>query len=458
MPYDLAIIGGGVAGLSAARRAHELGLSAIIIDRSGAGFRGAATHYAQGGLAVVGLTDQQKDDSVDLHAQDTIKAGAFHNDEPNTHEILAAAAEAVTWLIGNGAKFDQTNGVYNRTLEGGHSRRRIIHAGGDATGAEVERALIAANAAARITQADALAITSEGVLTSAGLIEAANVLVATGGCGQLYEATTAPRGATGEGMALALDAGARLQDMEFIQFHPTVLKTPGNGQKPLLTEALRGEGAHLVDRNGNRLTDNDLAPRDVVSRAIWGREAFLDARSIPDVTRRFPTVTKGAASIGLDPSLDLLPVQPAAHYTCGGISVDAHGRTGVTGLYAAGECSRTGLHGANRLASNSLLEGLVVGKRVAEDVAAGGFAGAPRRDGAPRKNGAPRPQLSDSDWTILRNTMTRGVGLVRTFDGLISALEVLEGLPEASAVVVARRIALAALKRTETLGCHTRDV
>lgn len=170
------------------------------------------------------------------------------------------------------------------------------------------------------------------------------------------------------------------------------------------------------------------------------------------MTRRFPTVTKGAASIDLDPARDLLPVQPAAHYTCGGISVDTHGRTGITGLYAAGECSHTGLHGANRLASTSLLEGLVVGKRVAEDVAAGGFTGAPGKDGAPR------PQLSDSDWTILRNTMTRGVGLVRTFDGLISALEVLEGLPQAGAVVVARRIALAALKRTETLGYHTRDV
>lgn len=451
MQYDLAIIGGGVAGLSAARRAQELGLSAVIIDRSGAGFRGAATHYAQGGLAVVGLTDQPEGDSVELHMADTVKAGAFHNDIAQTEEILEAAAEAVTWLIGNGANFDSTDGVYNRTLEGGHSRRRIIHAGGDATGAEVERALIEAAASVDTLHADALAITNEGVLTSKGLLKATNVLVATGGCGQLFEATTAPSGATGEGMALALDAGASLEDMEFIQFHPTVLKTPGNGQKPLLTEALRGEGAHLVDRNLQRLTDNDLAPRDVVSRAIWGREAFLDARSIPDVTRRFPTVTKSAASIGLDPSQDLLPVQPAAHYTCGGIKVDAHGRTGVTGLYAAGECSRTGLHGANRLASNSLLEGLVVGKCVAEDVAAGGFTGTPRKDASPR------PQLSIAEWAILRSAMTRGVGLVRTFDGLISALEVLDALPQAGATVVAKHIALAALKRPETLGCHTRE-
>ncbi|QGU00998.1 L-aspartate oxidase [Corynebacterium kalinowskii] len=450
MEYDLAIIGGGVAGLSATRRAQELGISAVVIDRHGPGFRGATTHYAQGGLAVVGLPDQPVADSVALHAEDTVRAGAFHNNVPNTEDILAAAADAVTWLIGNGAEFDKTDGIYNRTLEGGHSRRRIIHANGDATGAEVERALIAATRTAEILKADALAITPTGVLTSAGPIQARNVLVATGGCGQLYEATTAPRGATGEGMALAFDAGAPLKDMEFIQFHPTVLNTPGTGQKPLITEALRGEGAHLVDRAGNRLTDDDLAPRDVVSREIWGREAFLDARSIPDVTRRFPTVAKGAATIGLDPAQDLLPVAPAAHYTCGGINADAHGRTGITGLYAAGECSRTGLHGANRLASNSLLEGLVVGKRVAEDVASGGF------EGKPRRQAKERPQLSDAEWTILRNAMTRGVGLVRTFDGLIAALEVIEGLPEAGAVVVAKQIALAALRRTQTLGCHTR--
>ncbi|MEJ5998026.1 L-aspartate oxidase [Corynebacterium sp. H130] len=453
MAYDLAIIGGGVAGLSAARRAHELGLAVVVVDRHGRGFPGAATHYAQGGLAVVGLPDQPAElhDSPQLHVEDTVRAGVFHNDVPATADIIGAAADAVAWLIGNGAVFDSSGGVYNRTLEGGHSRRRIIHANGDATGAEIERALIAAVTEVEVLLGDVLAITPTGLLTSVGEVEARNVLVATGGCGQLFEATTAPRGATGEGMALALDAGATLKDMEFIQFHPTVLRTPGNGQKPLLTEALRGEGAHLVDRSGNRLTENDLAPRDVVSRAIFGREAFLDARSIPEVTSRFPTVTKGAATIGLDPSKDLLPVAPAAHYTCGGIAVDAHGRTSVTGLYAAGECSCTGLHGANRLASNSLLEGLVVGKRVAEDVAAGGIAG------SARLSGVVRPQLSDAEWAMLRNAMTRGVGIMRTFDGLRDALSVLEELPEAGAVVVAKQIALAAMKRPQTLGCHSFD-
>lgn len=453
MAYDLAIIGGGVAGLSAARRALELGLAVVVVDRHGRGFPGAATHYAQGGLAVVGLPDQPAElhDSPQLHVEDTVRAGVFHNDVPATADIIGAAAEAVAWLIGNGAVFDSSSGVYNRTLEGGHSRRRIIHANGDATGAEIERALIAAVTEVEVLLGDVLAITPTGLQTSVCEVEARNVLVATGGCGQLFEATTAPRGATGEGMALALDAGAPLEDMEFIQFHPTVLRTPGNGQKPLLTEALRGEGAHLVDRSGNRLTENDLAPRDVVSRAIFGREAFLDARSIPDVTSRFPTVTRGAATIGLDPSKDLLPVAPAAHYTCGGIAVDAHGRTDVTGLYAAGECSCTGLHGANRLASNSLLEGLVVGKRVAEDVAAGGFAG------SARLSGVVRPQLSDAEWAMLRNAMTRGVGIMRTFDGLRDALSVLEELPEAGAVVVAKQIALAAMKRPQTLGCHSFD-
>lgn len=450
MEFDLAIIGGGIAGLSAALRAVELGLTPVIIDKSGPRFPGAATHFAQGGLAVVGLPDTTTDDSASLHAEDTITAGAHHNDVTHTQDIIAGGADAVEWLIRHGAQFDQVDGVFNRTLEGGHSRRRIIHANGDATGAEIERALIAATTAQVIT-AQARAITPTGVLTDQGPIEARNVLVATGGCGQLFEATTAPPGAHGEGMALAKDAGAELKDMEFIQFHPTVLDIPGSGQKPLLTEALRGEGAHLVDAQGNQLTNNDLAPRDVVARAIYGREAFLDARGIRNLRKRFPNVTRGAATIGLDPARDILPVRPAAHYTCGGIATDSQGRTTVQGLYAAGECACTGLHGANRLASNSLLEGLVVGKRVAEDVHRGGFSGTPRQDTTARA------QLTDAQWRQLRSTMTAGVGIIRTREGLLSALDALSQLQDAAAVIVAREIATAALRREATLGCHTRS-
>lgn len=463
MRYDLAIIGGGVAGLSAAVRAHELGVKAVLIDASGANFSGAATHLAQGGLSVTNLPDaphgtDKQSDSPALHTADTIAAGAFHNEADNTRDIITAAAEAVTWLVGHGAEFDKDeHGRFHRALEGGHSRHRIIH-NADHTGAEIQRALMAAFTLTGqpMVEAYAQAITPTGVMTTAGHIDAHCVLVATGGVGQLFSSTTAPAGATGSGIALAVDAGAAVADMEFIQFHPTVLSLPGRtGQKPLLTEALRGDGARIVTADGRDAVRDNLAPRDVIACEIAGRDdVYLDARAIPDVTAHFPGVAATLASYGFDLANDLIPITPAAHYTCGGIATDTHGRTSVPTLYAAGECARTGLHGANRLASNSLMEGLVVGRRVAEDV---------RRlidenpdSLSPRHHGQVRARLSADELSTLQAAMTAGAGLLRTDDRLATTRALLESLPPGPETLVAELIVDAALTRTETLGCHTR--
>ena len=466
--YDLIVVGGGIAGLSAALHATELGLSTVILDKSGPQHLGAATHYAQGGLAVTGLSDapdgiDRSPDSVELHADDTMKAGAHHNNPAVVTSIISGAATAVHWLINHGANFDRTSSGkrYRRTLEGGHSRRRIVHANGDGTGAEIERALNAATAHIETISCTALAIDDLKVITNKGNVYGTNVAVATGGCGQLFAATTAPKGATGSGMTLALDAGASVRDMEFIQFHPTVLDRAGSfGQKVLLSEALRGEGARIVNKHGEAVTDNDLAPRDIVARAVAAvGEAYLDARDVPNVRERFPQVTKAVTEFGLDPATDLLPIAPAAHYTCGGVATDVHGRTAVPGLYAVGECAGTGLHGANRLASNSLLEGLVVGRRVAQDVAGKGRAQHLREvccsNGANRVHTL-RPMLTEAQLRQLQQAMSAGAGIVRTAAGLQRTMDVLSELPAAAEVVVAREVVSAALARTETLGCHTR--
>lgn len=512
---DLLVIGGGVGGLSAARRARELGLDVLVVDKGhwsrGARrhlrFEGAATNLAQGGLAVVGLSDApagvggaEGPDSVDAHVADTLDAGAGHCDEQAVRAIIGAGAEAVDWLIGLGARFDPTTdpdaaGRYSRTREGGHRHRRIIHAGGDATGAEVQRALeesvtgvrVLQNATAEeiiVDRAGGEAATADGPPASPGhahgalirdprglgAVTAAATLIATGGVGHLYRATTAPDGMFGQGQCLALDAGAELADMEFIQFHPTVLfDRERRGRRPLISEAVRGEGARLVDSRGRSVTDGvdprgDLAPRDIVSRAIAMRLrelgedcVYLDARHIPGVRERFPTVTAGVATAGLDPARDLLPVAPAVHYSCGGIATDVRGRTRVTGLYAAGECARTGLHGANRLASNSLLEGLVIGRAVAADVRAGidggRLGGDPPADIRRRRV---RPRLWPRDLDRLQRAMTDGAGVTRTAESLAAAAHALAALPDSAEVAVARAIVAAAAARPRTLGCHTR--
>ena len=493
---DLLIVGGGVAGLSAARRGLELGLDVLVIDsvtwtkgaRRRLRFGDAATNLAQGGLAVVGISDDATGyaanaaaDSVESHIADTLDAGGGLCDEAAVRHILTHGAAATEWLIGLGCHFDRMPGsdIYTRTREGGHSFRRIIHAGGDASGAEIQRTLEESVAGVRVLQNARLRqlLADAGEVVGAlvddprgrGVIAAGACVLATGGVGHLYRATTAPSGARGEAIALAADVGAQVKDMEFIQFHPTALfDARATGQRQLISEAVRGEGAHLVDSRGSSVTAGvdprgDLAPRDIVSRAIatrlreLGEECvFLDARAIADFSARFPTITAALAAAEIDPGRDLIPVAPAVHYTCGGIAVDVNGATGVPGLFAAGECSATGLHGANRLASNSLLEGLVVGKAAAE-TASGTEVGSPTRMARALSavGREVRPLLSRRQLLRLQQAMQRGVGVTRTETGLKQALAVVDTLPAAAQVETARTIVTAALARPYTSGCHT---
>ncbi|RAU90444.1 L-aspartate oxidase, partial [Mycobacterium colombiense] len=389
---DVVVIGTGVAGLAAALAAHRAGRSVVVLSKADQARGATATHYAQGGIAVV-LPDT--DDSVEAHVADTVVAGAGLCDPQSVYSIVADGYAAVAELVGDGARFDEsTPGKWALTREGGHSRRRIVHAGGDATGAEVQRALDHAartldirtgHVALRVLH-DGAAVT--GVLVGNpdgyGIISAPSVILASGGLGHLYGATTNPEGSTGDGIALGLWAGVAVSDLEFIQFHPTMLFTPdaASGRRPLITEAIRGEGARLIDSQGDSVTAGvhpmgDLAPRDVVAAAIDTRLkatgdacVFLDARHIGDFANRFPTVTAACLAAGIDPVRQPIPVVPGAHYSCGGIVTDVYGQTELPGLFAAGEVARTGLHGANRLASNSLLEGLVVGGRAGRAAAA----------------------------------------------------------------------------------------
>ncbi|QTJ64632.1 L-aspartate oxidase [Rhodococcus sp. ZPP] len=475
---DLVVVGGGVAGLTAARTASLRGLRVLTVSKGGP--TDTATQYAQGGIAVVGdaLTD-----SVASHVADTCEAGVGLCDEDAVRSIVAGGRDAVAALTDLGAVFDRgRDGVVSRTREGGHSTRRIIHAGGDATGAEVQRALGAAGlpvlfgASAVRVVTDARGVT--GLLVDApnglGVIHTPAIVLATGGLGQLYACSTNPPGATADGIALALDAGAAVADLEFVQFHPTVLFTPGGvGRRPLISEAVRGEGARLVDANGDSVTEGvhargDLAPRDVVSRAIASRlralghdHVYLDARQLPGFAERFPTVTASCLQAGIDPREHLIPVAPAAHYSCGGVVTDVSGRTEVPGLYAAGEVARTGLHGANRLASNSLLEGLVVGERV-------GVAAAERAGLRVEVTDTVRPGLSYASRELVQQVMTAHASVVRDGAGLASAAVALADAPrsipdgpteleDAALTTTASALVLAAGARTESRGCHTRS-
>ena len=379
---ELVVVGTGVAGLTAAVEAARLGVRVAVVTKDTAD--AGSTRWAQGGVAVV--VGDVPGDSVAAHADDTVAAGAGLCDEAAVAAILRDGPAAVARLRARGAVFDADGGRLARTREGGHSAFRVIHAGGDATGAEIERALVhAAAGLPLLTGHVAVDVLRDGrghvaglaVLDAAGrpgVLRARAVLVATGGYGQLYASTTNPETTTGDGVALALRAGATAADLEFVQFHPTVLYTgPATGRRPLVTEAVRGEGAVLLDRAGRRFMAAahpmaDLAPRDVVAAAVTRRMAetatdcvYLDARALDGFAARFPTVYAACRAAGIDPVREPIPVTPAAHYACGGVVTDLDGRTDVPGLYAAGEVARTGLHGANRLASNSLLEGLVVG-------------------------------------------------------------------------------------------------
>lgn len=493
---DLLVVGTGVAGLTAALRARELGLRVLVVTKA-AGADGN-TRWAQGGVAVVLPGEHDEGDTVDAHVRDTLVAGAGLCDEAAVAAIIAGGPAAVTRLRERGAVFDAApTGGLARTREGGHSAFRVVHAGGDATGAEVERALLAAASDGRVPllenhiAVDAvrtplgavcglLVLDGNGV---PGVLSAPAVLLATGGLGQLYQATSNPEVATGDGLALALRAGAVAADVEFVQFHPTVLYTGrgARGRCPLVTEAVRGEGAVLVDATGARVMLGvhplaDLAPRDVVAAAITRHMAdgpggvddhvFLDATGISDFARRFPTVHAACLAAGVDPAADPIPVAPAAHFACGGVVSDVDGRTGVTGLYAAGEVARTGLHGANRLASNSLLEGLVVGTRAAEAVAADLALGVPARPLAAVAVELPTAPVADRD--SLQRVMSRYAAIGRDAEGLAvvgsvldlsTADRVLDSrqlVEDAALTVAARALIAAAAEREESRGCHVR--
>ncbi|CAN5365925.1 L-aspartate oxidase [soil metagenome] len=476
---DVVVIGTGVAGLAAALAAHRQGSRVILLSKASE----TATYYAQGGIAVVIPRTQ---DSVDAHVADTLAAGGGLCDPDAVRSIVADGYPAVAELVSAGAHFDEeTPGEWALTREGGHSRRRSIHAGGDATGAEVQRALDHAAAhldirrdhvALRLLR-DEHAVT--GVLVSSpdglGVVYAPAVILATGGLGHLYSATTNPDGSTGDGIALALWAGVPVSDLEFIQFHPTML-FDGNssGRRPLITEAIRGEGAVLIDSRGNSVTAGvhpmgDLAPRDVVAAAIDARLretgdpcVYLDARHLEGFETRFPTVTAACRAAGIDPTRQPIPVVPGAHYSCGGVITDVHGRTELPGLFAAGEVARTGMHGANRLASNSLLEGLVVGGRAGRAAAAqAAAAGAPT---AHVPAGLAVPALNR---TQLQQAMNREASMVREGAGLHALADltrtgrVIEPrtraeFEDAALTVTAAAVAAAADARTESRGCHHR--
>lgn len=489
---DLVVVGTGVAGLTAAVDAAGLGLRVVVVTKDAAD--AGSTRWAQGGVAVV-LGDVPGD-SVEAHIDDTLVAGAGLCDEAAVAAILRDGPAAVARLRARGAVFDAARsgaisasaGRLDRTREGGHSAFRVVHAGGDATGAEIERALVAAAAGLPLLTGhtavevlrDAAGITGLAVLDETGrpgLLRAPAVLLATGGHGQLYSSTTNPDTATGDGMALGLRAGAIAADLEFVQFHPTVLYTgPAVGRRPLVTEAVRGEGALLLDRAGRRFMVGvhplaELAPRDVVAAAITRRMAetatdcvHLDARALDGFPTRFPTVYAACRAAGVDPVTEPIPVTPAAHYACGGIVTDVDGRTGVPGLHAAGEVARTGLHGANRLASNSLLEGLVVGSRVAHAVAsARPVHPAGRRDvtwGPQAVPTAPR--------ALVQRAMSAAAGIGRDAAGLAAASDAIEaatvlavpldrrGVEDAALTLLAQAVLAAAGTRTESRGCHLR--
>ena len=482
--YDVVVVGAGIAGLMAAYKLAPLRVAVLCKRPLGSG---AATDWAQGGIAAaIG-----HDDSPALHAQDTRNAGAGLSEE-SIAEILANDAPArIEELLELGAAFDRTaDGELALGREAAHQRRRIVKAGGDATGHEILRTLIAAVAASDHIDilADSIVedLLIDGEHRVAGivarsrdlgerfLVRAPATVLATGGIGRLYRATTNPIDATGDGIAMAARAGAMLADMEFVQFHPTALAV-GRDPMPLVTEAIRGEGALLVNDLGERFMtaihdDAELAPRDVVARAIFeqiraGRSVGLDARdAIGDAfPERFPTVFAFCTSAGIDPRTARIPVAPAAHYHMGGVAVDEWGRSSLRGLWVCGEASATGVHGANRLASNSLLEAMVYASRAADDIR--GAALEPT--GAtplpiPPHDSSPRLAQAVLD---LRNVMYADVGLLRDARGLQNALARIDTLasefPNAlgelrNLLVVARAIAAAALAREESRGSHYR--
>ncbi|MFJ1901320.1 MULTISPECIES: L-aspartate oxidase [unclassified Streptomyces] len=503
---DVVVVGSGVAGLTTALRCAAAGLATVVVTK--ARLDDGSTRWAQGGVAAA----LGEGDTPEQHLDDTLVAGAGLCDAAAVRALVTEGPDAVRRLIGTGAHFDTADdGTIALGREGGHHRRRIAHAGGDATGAEISRALVeAVREAALHTVENALVldlltdaegrtagvtlhVMGEGQHDGVGAVNAPAVVLATGGMGQVFSATTNPPVATGDGVALALRAGAEVSDLEFVQFHPTVLflGSGAEGQQPLVSEAVRGEGAHLVDAHGTRFMLGqhemaELAPRDIVAKAITrqmqlhGTEhMYLDARHFGAEMweQHFPTILAACRAHGIDPVTEPIPVAPAAHHASGGVRTDLRGRTTVPGLYACGEVACTGVHGANRLASNSLLEGLVFAERIAADI----VADRPSAGAAPvGARPAPSPLLPPEARSTIQRIMTRGAGVVRSADSLARAAEELEDLHRSAflragaaepkdaepgveawevtnLLLVSRVLVAAARQREETRGCHWRE-
>ncbi|MET0727234.1 MAG: L-aspartate oxidase [Acidimicrobiales bacterium] len=488
---DLLVLGSGVAGLSAAVRAAELhGMRVGVVTK--AELQQATTRWAQGGVAAVLGGDP---DSTDLHLADTLAAGAGLCDVDAVRVLVDEGPARVHELIALGATFDRDpDGQLQLAREGGHSLPRIVHAGGAATGEEIERTLVeAVRESGRVVyeRTFALDLIVEGGrcrgVTAADHqgdrieVRAANVLMATGGYGQLFSVTTNPSEATGDGVAMALRGGVAVADVEFEQFHPTALHHPAM-PRPLLSEALRGHGALLRDAKGERFVD-ELLSRDKVSRAIATtmldqdvEHLWLDATRLEQFAERFPTITAELSAVGLDPARDWLPIAPAAHYSCGGLLADLDGATSLPGLWVAGEASCNGVMGANRLASNSLLDGMVFGPRVVEAIDRGvtgpTATGAMRSllgggdIGGRRLSLPPTGPRTATDRDALQRTMMLNAGVLRTADSLITAgaacaVDIAgDDLPAwelRNLATVGRALCAAAQAREESRGAHTRN-
>jgi len=493
---DVLVIGGGVAGLRAAIAAAEQ-VHVIVISKNGQ--NDSNTAFAQGGIAVV----QDVGDSVEAHVADTLRVGCGLGDRAAVRIMAEEGPACVEELIDWGAAFDRDGGGLALGMEGGHSARRIVHAMGDASGLEVSRTLGRQAGTSRrvrffencfvidlvVDQGRCIAALIHHEQYGHQIVWAKQIVLASGGAGRLYRETTNPPGATADGHAIAFRAGAVLRDMEFVQFHPTALYVAG-AERMLISEAVRGEGAHLVDRKGQRFmsayhADGELAPRDVVSRAIVNHmrktsatAVYLDARHWPAgrFEQRFPTIAKACRHFDIDVGRDLIPVRPAAHYMIGGVAVDGRGRSSIDGLWACGEVAASGVHGANRLASNSLLEGLVFGKHAGQ-----GAAQAARAEAAPvgprrlEHHLAPSPR-TELDLTDVRNSLRavcwRNLGIDRTGDRLIETLEIIDfwgryvmdkvlgrraGWETQNMLTAAWCIAVAASARRESRGVHHRS-